>query len=223
MLFSQNKYTKWYFNIINRASQRNISEDEYYEVHHIIPKSLGGTNDTTNLVKLTGREHFLVHWLLVKMVILQSHKTSMRYAFVRMSHVSHTTSERYKINSYQYNIIRNHLTIATSMLFRGRTRSEESNKKTSDKLKGRISPTKGKPAWNKGIPMTDEAKIKSSLNLKGKPAWNKGIPASAASNIKRKLKQSNIPKPQICCPYCGKVGGKPAMLRHHFDHCKLKI
>lgn len=40
---------------------------EYFETHHILPKSLCGTNDANNLVMLTGREHFICHWLLVKM------------------------------------------------------------------------------------------------------------------------------------------------------------
>jgi len=36
----------------------------YYERHHIIPKSLGGTNDSANLVYLTGSNHFEAHRLL---------------------------------------------------------------------------------------------------------------------------------------------------------------
>lgn len=38
----------------------------YYESHHIIPHSLGGSDDNKNLVLLTAREHYLCHWLLVK-------------------------------------------------------------------------------------------------------------------------------------------------------------
>ena len=36
-------------------------------MHHIIPRSLGGSNNTTNLVKLSARQHFVCHWLLTKM------------------------------------------------------------------------------------------------------------------------------------------------------------
>lgn len=39
----------------------------YYEQHHIIPRSMGGSNDTTNLVLLTGREHFICHVILSKL------------------------------------------------------------------------------------------------------------------------------------------------------------
>lgn len=65
MIFIDNKYTKTYFKIINRAKLRLINE--YTEKHHIIPKSLGGTNDKNNLVLLTAREHFVCHILLTRM------------------------------------------------------------------------------------------------------------------------------------------------------------
>ena len=41
-------------------------ESHLYERHHIIPKSMGGDNSKQNLVYLTGRQHFLAHWLLFK-------------------------------------------------------------------------------------------------------------------------------------------------------------
>ena len=60
-----NKYSKTYFSITSNAKQR-ITEG-YTELHHIIPQSMGGSNDKENLVELTAREHFICHWLLVKM------------------------------------------------------------------------------------------------------------------------------------------------------------
>jgi hypothetical protein len=65
MLFINNKYTRTYYRIIDRAKSRVISG--YTENHHIIPKSLGGTNSKANLVALTAREHFVCHLLLTKM------------------------------------------------------------------------------------------------------------------------------------------------------------
>ena len=52
--------------IIDRAKSRTLLANEYYEKHHIIPKSLGGTNEKENLVSLTAREHFICHLLLLK-------------------------------------------------------------------------------------------------------------------------------------------------------------
>lgn len=70
MIFRTNKYSRWYFDIVQIATneQRKKSKDVYYERHHIVPKSLGGDNSKENLVLLTAREHFICHWLLTKMV-----------------------------------------------------------------------------------------------------------------------------------------------------------
>ena len=57
-------YQKIYQSIISNAQTRLIDENTYYEKHHILPKCMGGTNESTNLVKLTYREHFVAHWLL---------------------------------------------------------------------------------------------------------------------------------------------------------------
>ena len=65
-MFIENKYTNWYYTIINNAKNRKILNDDV-EKHHIIPKSLGGNNSKNNLVNLSYREHFLCHWLLIKM------------------------------------------------------------------------------------------------------------------------------------------------------------
>jgi len=42
MKFLDNKYTKWYFGIIESANNRLLTEG-YTERHHIMPKSLGGS------------------------------------------------------------------------------------------------------------------------------------------------------------------------------------
>ena len=66
-MYLQNKYTRWYYNIISHAKARILSSDIYVEKHHIIPKSLGGNNSKENIALLTAREHFICHLLLIKM------------------------------------------------------------------------------------------------------------------------------------------------------------
>ena len=61
-----NKYYKWYDQLIDRARNRTI--EGYVERHHIVPKSLGGTDEKSNLVKLTAREHLIAHMLLPRFV-----------------------------------------------------------------------------------------------------------------------------------------------------------
>ena len=65
MIFINNKYTIWYYRIIYQAKDRNLLG--YTEKHHIIPKSLGGANEKSNISILTAREHFICHLLLTKM------------------------------------------------------------------------------------------------------------------------------------------------------------
>ena len=61
-----NKYTKAYNALMERARQRAVIESQF-EKHHIIPKSLGGSNEANNMVCLTLREHYIAHLLLTKM------------------------------------------------------------------------------------------------------------------------------------------------------------
>lgn len=57
-------YQAIYLSLIDRAKNRNL--DGYSENHHIIPRCMGGNDASDNLVKLTAREHFIAHLLLVK-------------------------------------------------------------------------------------------------------------------------------------------------------------
>jgi hypothetical protein len=62
------KYQRWYDALCHKARNREIPT-AYTEVHHIKPRSMGGSDDPSNLVRLTYREHFICHMLLVRMTI----------------------------------------------------------------------------------------------------------------------------------------------------------
>ena len=67
------KYFKIYKSLIDKC--RNRSSIKFYtERHHVIPKSLGGSNDETNLVNLTYREHYIAHLLLTKFILDEDSK-----------------------------------------------------------------------------------------------------------------------------------------------------
>ena len=97
-MFIKNKYFKVYYSIINHARSTNIMG--LFEIHHIIPKSLGGSNDADNLVKLTYRQHFICHRLLTKMTTGKD-KSKMEYAMWRM-----VNSKHYVISSKLYSYLR---------------------------------------------------------------------------------------------------------------------
>lgn len=69
MIFISNKYTHLYYKIISLAKIRDHKKQprDGYQTHHIIPKSLGGSNDKSNLVVLTYKEHRVCHRLLIGM------------------------------------------------------------------------------------------------------------------------------------------------------------
>ena len=58
-------YCLIYEKLIEKAKCR-VSLKGYTEKHHIIPKCMGGSNNTNNLVDLTPEEHYVAHQLLVK-------------------------------------------------------------------------------------------------------------------------------------------------------------
>lgn len=96
---NENKYKKWYDAIIQYRKENPISkDDEYCESHHIIPRSLGGSNDDDNLINLTAREHYIVHKLLTKFTE-GDHRRKMHWALHRMIH---SRNSEWKVNSKQY-------------------------------------------------------------------------------------------------------------------------
>ena len=119
-----NKYSKLYYKITSNAKQRFT--EGYTELHHIIPQSMGGSNDKENLVELTAREHFICHWLLVKMTEGKD-RSKMLYALNGMK----------AENRYQQ---RYHTKITARVYEKYRIEHAHNHSETM----------KGKPAWNKG-------------------------------------------------------------------------
>ena len=72
-------YKKLYFNIIRNRRNNPLPTSEYGETHHIKPRSFGQNcadlDDENNLVRLSAREHFIVHFLLYKIYKYRSKNT----------------------------------------------------------------------------------------------------------------------------------------------------
>lgn len=62
---SEMDYQKHYDLLIERARARVLQG--YVEVHHVVPRCLGGGDEKENLVQLTAEEHYLAHQLLHKL------------------------------------------------------------------------------------------------------------------------------------------------------------
>ena len=169
-----NKYFKWYWSICNRAKDR------------VLEGSIYGQNK--NLVKLTAKEHYIVHlllwWGLRTKYGTNNEKTKkMLYAFIMMSG-GRLNQGRYKIkNAGEYSLIRT----AYSENNKGRKISKETRdkmsksqklKKVSDETRQKISES------NKKVIHTKEWNHNVSISNKGKKHWNYGNTTSVDTRMK---------------------------------------
>lgn len=180
--------------IIAKAKDR--VNHEYIEKHHILPKSLGGTNKKENLVELTPKEHFICHRLLVKMTTGNS-KVKMKKALWAMTvHTSKRTLGRKKITGTIYERIRNDY-IQT---IKGKPKTEEHRKKIS---LARIGQTQ-----------SQETKDKRAQSLTGGKR-------SAETKLKMSNWQKGIAKPKTICEHCGKEASFMNYKKWHGKNCKM--
>lgn len=127
----ENKYSKWYNQLITRAQNRTLPKELYKERHHVIPRSIGGNNSKENIVNLTAREHFICHWLLVKMTT-GNVRVKMVYAF-RLMRAEQKNQQRYNTNftSRVYEYYKNEFIEAHIKRATGRKYTEEQKRKMS--------------------------------------------------------------------------------------------
>lgn len=100
-------YQKVYDQLVQKNSI--FSEEEYFETHHKVPLSLGGSDEKSNLVNLTAREHYIAHLLLVKITEQCRDKTAhskMLYAFNCMKWGRCDGERAFKFNSRLYQRIK---------------------------------------------------------------------------------------------------------------------
>lgn len=90
-------YIKIHNEIIERARKRQ-KPDCYTEKHHVIPKSMGGDDVKENIVTLTAREHFIIHWLLAKI----HNNNQMVFALFSMTKPGNSSQNRYTSHSFRY-------------------------------------------------------------------------------------------------------------------------
>lgn len=98
-----NKYQRWYNNLIETRQQRIIPDSVYCERHHIVPRSLEGSDSADNLISLLPKEHFIAHLLLAR-IYSGSKGMKMVHALRRM--LTGHKDQRYVPNSRTYEIVR---------------------------------------------------------------------------------------------------------------------
>jgi hypothetical protein len=176
---------------------RSKQDDVYYEEHHIIPKSLGGSNSADNLVLLTAREHYIAHLLLYN-----HYKTiggigfrKMSYALVSMASTNKNFS-RPILNSRQYAIIKE------------AARNSRLGHKVLD-------------TTNYKKPKSESHKNAIRLARLNAPLRSQATKDKISASTKGKINPQNLLIG--ICPHCMKEGQFVAMKRWHFDNCKLNV
>lgn len=145
-------YERIYNQIIERGKQRLL--EGYGENHHIIPRCMGGADTQDNIVRLTAREHFICHWLLVR--IYPTNVSIKRAAFLM------STYRKSKVSARTYQELKEGLTPWN----KGKPMHINAQKALAVANKGNT--------YRTGMTHTEETKLKMSESSKGIPAHNKG-------------------------------------------------
>ena len=110
-------YLKIYNEIVEQGKINSFSGD-YTEKHHIIPKSLSGSNAITNLVRLSAKAHFICHLLLERIHKNNpTHHRAMSFALFLMMNGRKNIQYR---TSRQYEKIRKQVAYYNTYLFKGK-------------------------------------------------------------------------------------------------------
>jgi hypothetical protein len=214
-------YQKIHDAIINRARGRILTG--YKERHHIIPKCMGGTDDITNLVNLTAREHYIVHKLLVE--IYPNHHGIFK-GYYAMSLLKQNNRE-IVITSREYNYLREEFSKRnTGELnhFYGKNHTLESKEKMKKNSK-----RKGVPPWCHGLTKETHPGLKKISETR---RWNDGL-TKEDPRIQRQISNSIKSRTGKCrgkykleyitCPHCNVTHCKSEINKRHMDKCKYKL
>jgi hypothetical protein len=140
---------------------------------------MGGSDEKTNIIALTAKEHFIIHHLLTKMCICDEHTRKMWSAFFLM-HVHSSDNRFYTSRTYLLSKIKmaenKKMLIGEKNHFYGKKHNEDAKCKMREKRKGRecrvdqtiyrfIHPTYG-PRECRRIDLSSEFSIDQKLLYK---------------------------------------------------------
>lgn len=162
-------YKKYYEKLISKARNRSILKSEYSEVHHIIPKCMGGDDSKDNLISLFPEEHLVAHLLLVK---IYSDNQKLIYAANMMTNF-------HSIDNKKYAWVRKQ--ISNSMKENNPMHDLEVRKKVGDKIKGQVP-------WNKGLDKTD-LRVQKGIYERTEECREKSRQARLGKPLKESTKQ----------------------------------
>jgi hypothetical protein len=200
-------YQRHYNSLMDRAKDRNLNC--YKELHHIIPRCMGGSDDKDNLVYLTAAEHFVAHQLLLKM-------NPSNHGLAKACRLMTASSNGQIRNNKEFEWIKKKNAELMSKCMLGRRHSEKTKLKMSKSAKGKPKSESHKSAISKTL------KGKNYITDKGRQKISDTHSGRIDSEETRKKRSQSINKIniQVTCPWCGKSGKLTGMKSWHFDRCK---
>lgn len=193
-------YELIYQKLINNA--RNKTYD-IFEKHHIIPRCMGGSNDESNLIKLSPREHAFAHLLLVK--IYPTQRSLANAVFLMFS--------------------RSPITMGRNSRSIGWVREKYLSKILICPHCNTECKSQGAFRWHfnncrsiGGKPTIQKYKIVKCphCNKEGK---GPNMGRYHFDNCKV-LTNKTFKFETVTCPHCNRDGAGPGFIRSHFDNCK---
>lgn len=168
-------YKKYYYQLIEYRKINTLPNDIYGEYHHIIPKCIGGTNTNENLIRLTAREHYIAHLLLVRIYKNTKYYYKMLSAVTMMqcSSDTHQNGRNFKFSSRLYEKIRIECSRLDSIfhkeLWKNKTEEERQafSKKVSETIKSQSD------EWKKQYSITMSNALKNRSDEKKREASRK--------------------------------------------------
>lgn len=229
-------YLKIYDSLINDA-KTNPQLETYKELHHIVPRCLGGSNEKDNLVYLTARQHFIAHWLLYK-IYGGSKLANAWYAMCRVGHgqgARRVNSAYYKYAKETRSRYLSEESLGIKNHFFGKKHSIESRNKMSNTHKKNMcwlnfsDSHKAALRASQQKPKTSEHKAK--IGKKGLVMLQNIYTLEiirVAKNDERVYSKEWVnpkkitPEQKFKCYYCDVITTKGNLKRWHNDNCKQK-
>lgn len=163
---------------LNKKPERLVlkKKGEYFEGHHIVPKSKGGLGNSnrpknnTNIVLLTAREHFLTHWLLWR--IYRDRQTAL--AFHKMMSINKNQNRIKSSRGYEEARLAFRVTNMGNKYGQKSKKiiSDEQKKRHSELMKGRYVGPKNAFYGKKHTDETKEKIRKSREGISKEKIWN---------------------------------------------------
>lgn len=153
------------YNDLVSYRKKNLPEC-YSEKHHIVPVSLGGSDEDENIVYLTGREHFIAHLLLMK---FSRCRETIYAAFMMANCKDKNHIGRIPIKKYSrtYQRLRELYAEEVSKIHKGKKLSKETRAKISKAHKGKITSDNTRKKMSRAAKLLwDDAERRTALSKK---------------------------------------------------------